>query len=129
MTTHLRTIGQVALSLEDIDRAEDFYDNVLQLEKFGRFGDILFYTCNGVRLIIEKGAGNQGCVYFTVSDIDLAFEELKERGVEFEDSPHLIAPMPDHDLYMCFFRDSEGNMLALMNEAPKGYVPKAVEGN
>ena len=44
------------------------------------------------------------------------YETLKERGVDFIDEPHLIARMPDHDLWMVFFRDSEGNMLGLMSE-------------
>ena len=37
-------------------------------------------------------------------------------GVRFEDEPHVIAKMPDHDLWMTFFRDSEQNLLALMSE-------------
>jgi methylmalonyl-CoA/ethylmalonyl-CoA epimerase len=41
---------------------------------------------------------------------------MKERGVTFRDQPHLIARMPDHELWMTFFNDSEGNTLALMAE-------------
>jgi methylmalonyl-CoA/ethylmalonyl-CoA epimerase len=33
--------------------------------------------------------------------------------------------MPDHDLWMTFFKDPDGHMLALMMEAPKGYAPAA----
>ena len=28
----------------------------------------------------------------------------------------MIAKMPDHDLWMVFFRDSEGNLMGLMSE-------------
>ena len=55
-------------------------------------------------------------LYFAVPDIQAAYGKLKESGVQFEDEPHLIARMPAHDLWMTFFRDSEGNLLALMSE-------------
>ena len=37
-------------------------------------------------------------------------------GVEFERDPHLVAKMPDHDLWLAFFRDPDRNVLALMCE-------------
>ena len=45
---------------------------------------------------------------------------LKARGVEFWDQPHLIYRAADHDLWMTFFRDLDGNTLALMCEKPHG---------
>ena len=53
---------------------------------------------------------------FRCADIALAVAELKRRGVAFVGAPHLIAPMEDHDLWMAFFRDPDGNPLALMSE-------------
>jgi methylmalonyl-CoA/ethylmalonyl-CoA epimerase len=55
-------------------------------------------------------------LYFKVPDIKQAHTALSERGVKFEDSPHMIARMPDHELWMTFFHDSENNVLALMSE-------------
>jgi methylmalonyl-CoA/ethylmalonyl-CoA epimerase len=55
-------------------------------------------------------------LYFKVPDIKQAHANLSERGVKFEDTPHLIARMPDHELWMAFFRDSENNLLSLMSE-------------
>ena len=49
-------------------------------------------------------------------DIQAAFAQMKERGVRFVDEPHVIAKMPDHDLWMTFFHDSEDNLMALMCE-------------
>ncbi len=40
--------------------------------------------------------------------------------MRFDDEPHLIAKMPDHELWMAFFHDTEGNMLALMCEVRPG---------
>ena len=58
-------------------------------------------------------------IYYRVNDIAATYESLKKRGVEFIDQPHLIAKMEDHDLWMVFFRDTEGNTLALMCEMPR----------
>jgi len=55
-------------------------------------------------------------LYFSVPDIRAAHAAMKDKGVKFEDEPHLIAKMPDHELWMTFFRDSEGNLLGLMSE-------------
>jgi len=57
-------------------------------------------------------------LYFQVKDIQAAFQRLKSAGTKFEDEPHLLARMPSHDLWMTFFRDTEGNLLALMCEVP-----------
>ena len=55
-------------------------------------------------------------IYYKVDQIQQACEILSSRGVEFEAKPHLIAKMPDHDLWMAFFRDPDRNLLALMCE-------------
>ncbi len=55
-------------------------------------------------------------IYYKVSDLHAAFETLSARGVRFEAKPQLIAKLPDHELWMAFFRDPDGNLLALMSE-------------
>ena len=65
----------------------------------------------------DRGAST---IYCKVPNIRATFETLSSRGVRFEGEPHFIARMPDHDLWMAFFRDSEGNLLALMSEVPCG---------
>ena len=61
-------------------------------------------------------AGNSSVIYYRVSDLGAAFATLSERGVHFESPPHMIARLPDHELWMAFFRDPDGNLLALMSE-------------
>jgi len=51
-----------------------------------------------------------------VADIQQAHATISQRGVKCEDAPHMIARMPDHELWMTFFRDSENNLLGLMSE-------------
>ena len=41
---------------------------------------------------------------------------LKAQGVEFVQDAHLVAKMPDHDLWMAFVKDPSGNVLGLMSE-------------
>jgi catechol 2,3-dioxygenase-like lactoylglutathione lyase family enzyme len=124
----LNRLGQIAFAVADVDRAETFYRDVLGLRHLYRFGDITFFDCAGVRLLLEKASDpaniNPGSpLYFICHDIALAVRELTERGVRFDGPPHLIAKMNDHDLWMAFFADSDGHTLALMQEAPKGYTP------
>lgn len=128
MAFALGQLGQVALAVDDVDAAERFYTDSLGLRKLYRFGDLLFFDCAGVRLMISKPEGQafapgNSFLYFRVPDIALAVREIKARGVSFLDEPHLTASMDDHDLWMTFFKDPAGNTLALMHEAPKGYKP------
>ena len=128
MLLNLSHIGQIALPVADVDRAEAFYERVIGLTKLYRFGDLTFFDCAGVRLLLEKAAGPitpRGCIYFRCADIALTVAELEKRGLAFTARPHLIARMDDHDLWMAFFVDPDGHTLAVMQEAPKGYKPAA----
>ena len=87
-------------------------------------GKLAFFDCGGVRLMLEtpekpEFAHPSSILYFAVPDIAAAHRQMLASGVRFEDEPHLIAKMADHDLWMTFFRDSEQNLLALMSEVPR----------
>jgi methylmalonyl-CoA/ethylmalonyl-CoA epimerase len=79
-----------------------------------------FFDCAGVRLMLDgpaaARAGNSSVIYYKVFNLNAAFDMLSVRGVQFESKPHLIAKLPDHELWMAFFRDPDGNLLALMSE-------------
>ena len=131
MALTLNRIGQIALAVKDVDRAEAFYRDTLRLRWLYRFGDLTFFDCSGVRLLLEKATGpgdsiHGSPIYFSCADIALAVHELEQRGITFTSKPHLTASMEDHDLWMAFFHDPDGNVLALMHEAPKGYTPASV---
>ena len=130
MLLNISQIGQISLPVADVDRAEAFYEKVMGLRKLFRFGDLTFFDCAGVRLLLEKAHGPgpvvpQGTIYFRCADITLAVKEMEKRGATFTSKPHLIAKMDDHDLFMAFFTDPDGHTLALMQEAPKGFAPVA----
>ena len=115
-------IGQIAVNVKDADRGTAFYQDKLGLKLlFKAPPGLAFFDCGGVRLMLSPAEKPEfdhpsSVLYFAVPDIQAAYGKLKESGVHFEDEPHLIARMPSHDLWMTFFRDSEGNLLALMSE-------------
>lgn len=125
----INQIGQIALAVSDTDRSEAFYEHTLGLRKLYRYGDLAFFDCAGVRLMLSPPENGQpvtvaqGAIYFRVSDLELTVQGLRDKGVAIESEPHLIAPMPDHDLWMAFIRDPDGHLIGLMMEAPKGYTP------
>jgi catechol 2,3-dioxygenase-like lactoylglutathione lyase family enzyme len=116
----LGRIGQIAVTVSDIDRALAFYHDTLGMKLLFQVPNMAFFDCGGIRLMLgpgEKPADSfSSVIYYKVDDIQQAFETLSSRGVPFEGPPHLIAKMPDHDLWMAFFRDPDRNLLALMCE-------------
>ncbi len=121
--TALVRIGQVAINAHDVDRATAFYRDVLGLRHLFRAGALSFFDCGGVRLMLDKPEKPEfdhpsSIIYFQVGDIQATHRRIKDAGVKFEDEPHVIARMPNYDLWMTFFRDTEGNLLALMSEVP-----------
>ena len=117
----LGSIGQIAINVHDLARAVAFYRDTLGLRFLFEAPNLAFFDCGGVRLMLgppEKPEFDHpaSTLYFKVADIRQATATLKSRGVAFEDEPHLIAKMPDHELWMAFFRDAERNLLGLMSE-------------
>jgi methylmalonyl-CoA/ethylmalonyl-CoA epimerase len=118
-------VGQVAINAKDVERAAAFYQDKLGLKLlFKAPPGLAFFDCGGVRLMLDRAEKPEfdhpsSVLYFAVPDIQASYGKLKDSGVQFEGEPHLIARMPAHDLWMTFFRDSEGNLLALMSEVAR----------
>jgi len=118
-------IGQIAINAHDVERAATFYQDALGLKLlFKAPPGLAFLDCGGVRLMLSRPEKPEfdhpsSILYFAVPDIQAAHARMKEQGVQFEDEPHMIAKMPDHDLWMVFFRDPEGNLMGLMSEVAK----------
>ena len=120
-TLGLSQIGQISINVNDLERATAFYRDALGMKHLFTVPKMAFFDCNGIRLMLglpEKPEFDHpsSIIYFKVDDIQNVFQMFSGRGVKFEDEPHLIAKMPDHELWMAFFRDSENNLLALMSE-------------
>lgn len=117
----IESIGQIAVHVHDAKRATAFYRDVLRLRfLFEAPPNLAFFDCGGVRLMLSppepQHAHPSSILYFRVSGIEDAAARLESAGAELVDRPHLVAKLPDHELWMVFFRDTEGNTLALMEE-------------
>jgi methylmalonyl-CoA/ethylmalonyl-CoA epimerase len=114
-------IGQIAVPVSDVELSIRFYRDTLGMRfLFQAPPGLGFFDLNGVRLMLDgpakAQAGNSSVIYYKVTDLQVAFTTLSQRGIQFEAKPHLIAKMPDHELWMAFFRDPDKNLLALMSE-------------
>lgn len=121
----LSRIGQIGMPVRDVQRATAFYRDVLRMKYlFSAPPGLAFFDCGGVRLMLSEpetaDTERQGSVlYYVVDEIQSAYEDLSARGVAFTDEPHVIAEMDTYDLWMAFFKDSEGNPLAIMSEVQR----------
>ncbi|HXX43469.1 MAG TPA: VOC family protein [Candidatus Acidoferrales bacterium] len=117
-------IGQIAVVVKDVQRATAFYRDVLGLRFLFAAGQLAFFDCGGVRLMLDRPEKPEfdhpsSILYFNVPDFQAAHQRLVDASVAILEVPHIVAPMPDHDLWMSFFRDTEGNVMALMSEVPR----------
>jgi methylmalonyl-CoA/ethylmalonyl-CoA epimerase len=118
----LSKIGQISMNARDFDRAVQFYRDTLGLRfLFTAPPHLAFFDCDGIRLLLDlpedKEFDHPGSIlYFAVDDINAMHQTLVSRGVTFRKAPHLIARLPDREVWMAFFGDTEGNTLALMSE-------------
>lgn len=119
---NLDEIGQIAVTVTDLARSRDFYQNILGMHFLFDAGSMVFFQCGKIRFAI----GNSGTpvapsgtiLYFRVPDIHAAHKALAAKGVVFIQEPFRVARMADHDLWLAPFRDPDGNPIELMSELP-----------
>jgi predicted enzyme related to lactoylglutathione lyase len=120
--TRLSAIKQISVNAHDLKRAIAFYRDTLGVRHlFDAPPQMSFFDCAGIRLLVgvaEKPEFDHpsSILYFDVPDIKAAHADLKARGVRFRDEPHLVAKLPDREIWLNFFDDTEGNVLALTSE-------------
>lgn len=118
----LRRIHQIAVTVQDVERATAFYRDALGMALLFRApAGLSFFDCGGVRLMLSLPEGAEtprgnSILYYGVDDIEAAHGTLVRRGVRFIGDPHVVARLPDREVWLAEFRDSEGNVLALMSE-------------
>lgn len=116
----LGPIGQISRTVRDIQQSERWYRDVLGLTHLYTFGKMAFFDMGGTRLYLTQEAESpspESILYLRAADIQLAYETLKDRGVEFINTPHMIHKHPDGtEEWMAFFKDPEARPLALMSQ-------------
>ena len=119
----IQGVGQISISVKDVNRAVEFYRDVLNIPFLFRVpgtNPMAFFDCGGTRLYINQlenpeRAGNS-IIYFKVDSAEDAANELKAKNVHVESEPHIIHQTENYTLCMAFFRDPDGNLMAVMSE-------------
>jgi predicted enzyme related to lactoylglutathione lyase len=120
----LSTIGQIFVRARDLDRAVRFYRDTLGVPFLFQVPRMAFFQCGATTVMLGLAETPEfdhpaSLLYYLVPDIALAHVTLRDRGVEFITQPHLVHRAPDYELWLADFRDTEGNVLALMDRKPR----------
>lgn len=119
----LAQIGQIGITVTDLDRAIEFYRGTLGMKFLFRAPNLAFFDCAGIRLMLGLPEANgetfHPILYFRVDNIQKAAETLMYRGIKFETKPALVARLEKHDLWLAAFRDPDRNVIELMSEVPR----------
>ena len=121
---NISSIGQIAIAISDLEKATYFYQKILKLELlFDVPPNLAFFNCDGVRLMLSTLQGPEqdhktSVIYYKITNIEAIFEELKSLQVDIERAPGMAAKMEDHELWIGFIRDPDGNLVGLMEEKP-----------
>ena len=117
-------VGQIHISVTDLDRAIEFYRDVLGIPLLFRVPGqpMAFFRSGEIRLYLgvpeSPAFRSKVLVYFTVADIEAEYARLVERGVDMASPPHVVHRDGVSELWMTFFADPDGHNLALMQERP-----------
>lgn len=120
----IKKIGQIAIAVSELKTALNFYVGILGLDLlFEVPSKMAFLKAGDTRLMVTELQGNEqdhktSTVYYQVDDIDAYWHELSKHDVNIEQAPQLAAKMPDHELWLGFVRDPDGNLLSIMAEKP-----------
>lgn len=118
----LARVAQVAVTVQDLDRAVAFYRDTLRLPLILQAPQLALFDCAGMRLMLslpEEGFERHASIlYFAAADLDLGCAALEDRGVKFLSEPHKVAELGRNEVWMAFFHDSEQNPMALVSERP-----------
>jgi DNA-binding CsgD family transcriptional regulator/extradiol dioxygenase family protein len=121
--TTLGPIGQISRSVRNIKEAQTWYSNALGIPHLYTFDKLAFFDCSGTRLMLteeSEAASSESVLYLRVEDIAAAHDDLRSRGIEFINAPHMIHRHADGtEEWMAFFKDPEGRTLAIMSQVAR----------
>jgi len=122
--SELNGVMQIAIPAKDIDRATAFYRDTLGFALLMNGPKMAFLECGGIRIYLDANpggteSGGNSLVYFRATNIERAHASFKKSGVVIHQVPHVIASLPDRDVWLMWIRDSESNLLGIMEERPK----------
>jgi predicted enzyme related to lactoylglutathione lyase len=120
----LTGVMQLAIPVANIERATAFYRDTLGFHLLMNAPNMAFLDCGGIRLYLDANpgvleAGKNSLIYFRAQNIDRAHSTFKASGVTIFQPPQIIASLPDRDVWLMWIRDSESNLLGVMEERQK----------
>lgn len=113
------------LPSDNLDSAKEFYKKKLGLDikfEFPEMGMVAFKVGdNEPAIIVRKSENVKPAIWFTVEDVQQAYKELKEKGIQF-----LSEPFEIHTGFSVEFNDPFGNKLGLTDytKMPQGRESK-----
>ncbi|QUG43170.1 VOC family protein [Psychrobacillus sp. INOP01] len=115
-------LGQVSVNVVNVDRAVAFYKDVVKLVLLFEMDSLAFFQCGETRLLLSRPESEEfnhpsSVLYFQVDDLNSEVSRMKDAGATFIDEPHMVAKVGETETWMAFFKDTEGNTHALMNES------------
>lgn len=115
------TLGQIAVNCRDVARATAFYRDALQLPLLFEAGGMAFFRLGDVRLMLSLPSAPEldhpgSILYLRCADIEARVAALRDRGANVRRDAQLTHRDARQELWIAFFEDSEGNLLALMEE-------------
>ena len=121
MPANVTGLVQISIRAKDLARAKTFYRDRLGLRHLFDAPAMSFFDCGGVRLMLGVAEAGEfdhraSILYYRVADLEGDCAKLKADGVVFRSEPHLVAKLPDREIWMAFLEDTEGNVLALSAE-------------
>lgn len=125
MPAELTGVTQIAIRATDIERATAFYRDTLGMPLLMNAPNMAFLDCAGIRIYLDATAQNaqstadaagNSLIYFCTPDIERTRESLKQQGATIHQPPHIIAKLPDREIWLMWIRDSESNLLGIMEE-------------
>ena len=119
----LGSLMQINMPVKEIEPAVAFYRDTLGLPFLFQAGNLAFFDCDGVRLLVDVAESEEfahpgSVLYFRVDDITAEYESMKARGVQFVAEPHRIHSDGNVELWMAFFSDGQWNTHAIASEVP-----------
>lgn len=117
----LNRIGQIAVTVDDTERATAFYRDKVGLKHlFSAPPSLSFFDVGGTWIMLGPAEGEgpkkehfASVLYFDVDDIQQTHDEMKAKGVTFRSAPHCVHKDGAKELWLADFYDSEGNTMCL----------------
>ena len=126
MSTPVTAIGQLHITVSDLEASVRFYRDVLGLPHlFTVEGQpMAFLQAGSVRLYLgvteDERFRSRPVVYYDVEDVESAYAEVTGRGAPSMAGPQVVHREGGTELWMAFVSDPDGNPVGLMAERVAG---------